>query len=46
MMEFCDKLIRNFFILEFDFVYSDGFVRYNEFVSLLVFGCDGKIYIE
>lgn len=31
---------------EFDLVHSDGSVRYNEFVSLLAFGCDGKIHIE
>lgn len=46
MMEFCDKLTRNPFISEFDLVHSDGSVRYNEFVSLLAFGCDGKIHIE
>ncbi|XP_052714757.1 uncharacterized protein LOC128188027 isoform X2 [Crassostrea angulata] len=34
------------FSKKFDLVHSDGSVRYNEFVSLLAFGCDGKIHIE
>lgn len=46
MMEFCNDLTRNPFISEFDLVHSDGSVKYNEFVSLLAFGCDGKIHIE
>lgn len=46
MMEFCVDLTRHPFITEFDLVHSDGSVRYNEFVSLLAFGCDGKNHIE
>uniref|UniRef100_K1R1F3 Uncharacterized protein n=1 Tax=Magallana gigas TaxID=29159 RepID=K1R1F3_MAGGI len=34
------------FSKKFDLVHSDGSVRYNEFVSLLAFGFDGKIHIE
>lgn len=43
------EMLKNLYtnlLQEFDLVHSDGSVKYNEFVSLLAFGCDGKIHIE